>query len=265
VAAGGVGYTGAIFTGNNPLSGRQAYGGTSGGYPGFVTQNVNLGTSLAGQTFRIRFRAGSDDSVGAPGWDIDEVSFTGLTNTPFDRLVADAGCPPPVTTPTGNAGGSSGGETPPPSGSGSTPEQPSATDTVPELSAVKLAALRFRAARSGAAITASPIGTKVSFSLSEAATVTVRVERQTTGRLIGRTCRALTRKNSKAKKCVRFVQLGGTEKIAGKTGSNAFRFTGRWTRKALALGAYRLRLSAADATGHVSAAKTSPAFKIVRR
>ena len=40
VAAGGVGYTGAIFTSNNPLSGRQAYGGTSGGYPGFVTQNV---------------------------------------------------------------------------------------------------------------------------------------------------------------------------------------------------------------------------------
>jgi hypothetical protein len=265
VATGSVGYVGAIATSGNPLSGRQAYARTSGGYPGFVTQNVDLGTALAGQTFRIRFRAGSDEAVGAPGWDIDELSFTGVTNTPFDTLVADAGCAAPATTPPGTGGGT-GGQTPP-TGDGSTPTQPTGQqpDVAPEISAVKLAALKFRAAPKGAAFSASPIGSKLSFTLSEAATVTVRAERQTPGRLVGRSCRAVTRSNRKAKKCVRFVQLNGTESVTGKAGSNSFRFTGRWARKALALGAYRLRLTAADAAGHVSAAKTSPTFKIVRR
>src|SRR5262249_10777174 len=43
------------------------------------------------QTFRIRFRLGTDTKGGAPGWEIDNVAFTGIVGTPFPTLVADAG------------------------------------------------------------------------------------------------------------------------------------------------------------------------------
>jgi hypothetical protein len=43
----------------------------------------------------VRFRIGADSSTGAPGWDIDDIAFTGLTNTPFTALVPNAGvCTP---------------------------------------------------------------------------------------------------------------------------------------------------------------------------
>jgi hypothetical protein len=43
----------------------------------------------------VRFRIGADESTGAPGWDIDDIAFTGITNTPFTALVPDPGvCTP---------------------------------------------------------------------------------------------------------------------------------------------------------------------------
>jgi len=43
----------------------------------------------------VRFRIGADDSTGSPGWDVDDIAFTGLTNTPFTTLVPNAGvCTP---------------------------------------------------------------------------------------------------------------------------------------------------------------------------
>src|SRR5476649_2519018 len=48
------GYTGTIDTiANNPLAGRMAWSGNSGGYIDTVT---NLGPNLAGQTVTLRFR-----------------------------------------------------------------------------------------------------------------------------------------------------------------------------------------------------------------
>jgi large repetitive protein len=44
---------------------------------------------LAGQTIRIRFRIGTDEAVGDFGWALDNLSFQGITNTPFSTLVAD--------------------------------------------------------------------------------------------------------------------------------------------------------------------------------
>jgi uncharacterized protein (TIGR03382 family) len=75
----------------NPLAGRPAYGRNNLLFPGTETVALNLGTALAGQTFRIRFRVGSDSDTGAPGWEIDNVAFTGIVGTPFPTLVADAG------------------------------------------------------------------------------------------------------------------------------------------------------------------------------
>jgi hypothetical protein len=65
------------------------------GWPNFATVTRNLGTAFANQTVQIRFRIGADESTGAPGWDIDNVTITGITTTPFTALVAETGsCTP---------------------------------------------------------------------------------------------------------------------------------------------------------------------------
>ena len=65
------------------------------GWPNFATVTRNLGTAFANQTIQIRFRIGADESTGAPGWDIDNVTVTGITTTPFTALVAETGsCTP---------------------------------------------------------------------------------------------------------------------------------------------------------------------------
>lgn len=75
----------------NPLGGRQAFVGSSVGYPAFVTTSVNLGTTYAGQTVRVRLRVATDLATGNAGWDVDDFVFTGLSNTPFPRAVAHRG------------------------------------------------------------------------------------------------------------------------------------------------------------------------------
>jgi large repetitive protein len=78
-------------TSGNPLGLRPAYSDRSAGYPAMVTTTVNLGTTYAGQTVKVRFRVASDDGSSDVGWDIDNLVFAGLTNTPFPRAVADRG------------------------------------------------------------------------------------------------------------------------------------------------------------------------------
>ncbi len=77
--------------GDNPLKGRRAYGGQSPGYPAFTTATLDLGTTYAGKTVRIRFRIGTDASTGATGWDLDDLQLQGVVNTPFTTLVAHRG------------------------------------------------------------------------------------------------------------------------------------------------------------------------------
>jgi hypothetical protein len=65
------------------------------GWPNFAPVSLNLGTAYAGQNVKLRFRVGADDSTGAPGWDIDDISVIGITDTPFTSLVAETGvCSP---------------------------------------------------------------------------------------------------------------------------------------------------------------------------
>src|SRR5439155_23109489 len=70
----------------NPLAGRLAFAGASAGFPADVVTTVDLGTDYASQTVQVRFRAGSDDGGNAIGWFIDDINFTGLTNTPFTAV-----------------------------------------------------------------------------------------------------------------------------------------------------------------------------------
>src|SRR5205814_10150874 len=80
------GYTGVIdSTAGNPLAGRMAWSGNSGGY---INTVVNLGPNVSGQTIKLRFRMGTDQAVSAPGWRIDTISIVNGT------------CPSPTATPT---------------------------------------------------------------------------------------------------------------------------------------------------------------------
>jgi hypothetical protein len=58
---------------SNPLGGRNAFSGNSGGY---VETLVDL-ASYAGQNVYIRFRMASDSSVSGNGWYVDDVSLVG--------------------------------------------------------------------------------------------------------------------------------------------------------------------------------------------
>jgi PKD repeat protein len=57
----------------NPLAGRQAWSGNSGG---FITTAVNLPAAASGQQIQLRWRCGSDSSTATTGWYIDSISIT---------------------------------------------------------------------------------------------------------------------------------------------------------------------------------------------
>jgi large repetitive protein len=90
------GYGGVLTdTASNPLGGRSAYVGNNASFPASDVVTLDLGTALAGQDVRIRFRIGTDEAVGAPGWTIDDIAFAGIDNTPFGIVVDDDGvCAP---------------------------------------------------------------------------------------------------------------------------------------------------------------------------
>ena len=81
----------------NPLAGRQAWSGSSGG---FITTLVNLPAAASGQTIQLRWRCGSDSSVNGTGWYVDTVSVTstsiGCCTASTDLGVSMAGSPDPV-------------------------------------------------------------------------------------------------------------------------------------------------------------------------
>jgi hypothetical protein len=84
LAAGGSfvtgGYTSTITNiWDNPLSGRQAWSGNSGGY---LTTTVNLPAAAAGQTIQLRWLCGTDNGNGPgnfAGWRIDSIAITTAT------------------------------------------------------------------------------------------------------------------------------------------------------------------------------------------
>lgn len=90
-------YNGTILnnpSGGNPLRGRPGFVQNSAG-----TVHTSLTQAIApGSTVQVRFRVGTDNSVGAAGWNVDTVAFTGVVETPFATVVADTGCTLPTTT-----------------------------------------------------------------------------------------------------------------------------------------------------------------------
>jgi hypothetical protein len=69
------GYTDTLNNGlGNPLGGRMAWSGNSGGY---ISTVVNLGPHVQGHTIKLRFRLGTDQAVEVGAWRIDTISIVG--------------------------------------------------------------------------------------------------------------------------------------------------------------------------------------------
>jgi hypothetical protein len=135
-------------------------------------------------------------------------------------------------------------------------------DIPPRVTSYSLSPKAFRAAARGGSAARAPVGTTVRFRLSQAATMTFRVQRAARGRRVGGRCVAPRRSNRGHRACVRYVTLRGSFSLAGKAGANAFHFTGRLRGHKLGPARYKLVAQAGNSLGH-SAARAIR-FRIVR-
>jgi hypothetical protein len=104
------GYTRTISsTFSNPIGGRMAWSGLSGGStasPTYITSTINLPAAANGQPIKLRWRVGTDDSAvaaGAAGVRIDNIAITNssyICNTQSCSITA----PTNVTIPPGTCG-----------------------------------------------------------------------------------------------------------------------------------------------------------------
>jgi uncharacterized repeat protein (TIGR01451 family) len=72
---------------SNPLGGRHAFSGDSGGY---VETLVDLG-SFSGEDLQVRFRLGTDSEIGAVGWWVDDVEISQPVAVSNTASVSDSG------------------------------------------------------------------------------------------------------------------------------------------------------------------------------
>ena len=86
------GYGGVLSNAaENPLSDRHAFVDHNPSWPAADPVAIDLGTRFAGAMVQVRFRLGSDLATGAYGWELDDLQFEGIDNTPFPTLVPDRG------------------------------------------------------------------------------------------------------------------------------------------------------------------------------
>lgn len=89
-------YDGEFVNNVNPMavvdgSFRRAWLNTSPDFPSKTSATATLTGLSSGDTVQFRFRAGSDGAAGDFGWYIDDISFTGISNTPFSSITDDSG------------------------------------------------------------------------------------------------------------------------------------------------------------------------------
>lgn len=135
----------------------------------------------------------------------------------------------------------------------------------PRITAMRLGHTKFRAATSGAPFRAAraAVGTDVSFTLSEPASVRFTIDRSASGRKVKSKCVKPSPRNRNRPRCKRWVAVKGSFTVAGRTGANRIELRGRIGGRTLKPGSYRLVARATDAAGNVSPPKRT-AFTIVR-
>jgi glucose/arabinose dehydrogenase len=135
----------------------------------------------------------------------------------------------------------------------------------PVISRLRMSRSSFAVSKRSTAVGAArrpPHGSAFRFTLSERSTVALRIERRTTGRKVGKRCVAATPRLRRRRACVRWVRIGTlTRRLAG--GRRTVAFSGRIGKRALTPGSYRAVVTAVDASGNVSRARTV-GFRIVR-
>jgi len=95
-------------------------------------------------------------------------------------------------------------------------------------------------------------GTTFLYALSEPARVVFTIQRARPGRVAGGRCRKPSRSNRRARRCTRWVAVGGFAQQSD-TAPARMRFSGAFGRKRLRPGRYRAVLVATDAAGNRSA------------
>ena len=134
--------------------------------------------------------------------------------------------------------------------------------TPPSISGISVSAKRWRLGSALAKISKAPVGTTISFRLSEAARATLTFQRQGPGRRSGKNCVKQTSGNKGHPRCTRYVNAGSINADA-KAGQNKVRFQGLLTKtRKLSLGGYRVVVGARDAAGN-RASRNGPTFTIV--
>jgi hypothetical protein len=132
---------------------------------------------------------------------------------------------------------------------------PSVDRFAPSLTGARLSRRRFRAGRAS----------MLSYRLSEAAKVTIRVERKLRGRRVrrnGRTrCVKQTRGNVRRRRCARYKRTGSFTRNS-TAGATRIKFSGRIGGRKLRPGSYRLTLIPIDAAGNRGAPRRV-SFRIV--
>lgn len=149
---------------------------------------------------------------------------------------------------------------PPPQPAGPVP------DTVAPsfVSGLSFAPRRFRVSTAATPISAkrAPAGSVLSFRLSEPASLKIAIHKRVSGRRVGHSCRAPSKRLAQRRKCTRFVAVGRKLTRTVLQGTTRLPFSGRLGKRALAPGRYRATATATDAAGNVSK-KSSASFTIV--
>jgi dipeptidyl aminopeptidase/acylaminoacyl peptidase len=138
-----------------------------------------------------------------------------------------------------------------------------ADHTAPSISGIKLSAKKWRLGKGLAKISKAPVGTTISFKLSESAKATLTFQSAQLGRKSGTKCVKQTSSNRTRPSCTRFVNAGSIN-FNAKSGQNKVRFEGLITKsRKLSIGTYRVVVGASDAAGNKSS-KNGPSFTIVQ-
>jgi hypothetical protein len=135
--------------------------------------------------------------------------------------------------------------------------------TAPSIGGLAMAPAAFRAAARGPTLSRA-VGTRLRWRLSEAATVTFRVQRAAKGRRVGGRCVRQSRRNRARRRCTRYVTLRGSFRRTGAAGANRARFSGRLRGRKLKPGRYRLLAEARDRAGNKTRRPATKRFRIVR-
>jgi hypothetical protein len=100
----------------------------------------------------------------------------------------------------------------------------------------------------------------VSYTLSEASTVSLQLEKKIAGRKVGGKCVPQTKKNRRHARCPRFKPIGARFSGGGNAGANQVTLP---NGKHLRPGTYRVTITATDAAGNTSTRSTT--FKVKKK